>query len=223
MVSIVGRMKSHEKPARQTGPVMSQWCPPSAHKEIDMRIIAGFHRSRKLLAPEDDKTTRPITDRAKQALFDKIWALGAMEGVVLDVFAGTGSMGLEALSRGCEYCTFIERDRTARKLLDQNIKALKYENQTNVLGVDALSPTWLGLIKQGPIDLVFMDPPYPMTQDPDDLARLLKIVQEIRNRVSPGGVLMLRTSDKVEPPKLEGWSDHIPHDVGRMVMNLYIK
>lgn len=188
-----------------------------------MRIIAGFHRSRKLLAPEGYETTRPITDRAKQRLFDRLWSLGALEGVVLDIFAGTGSLGLEALSRGCTYCTFIERDRGARTLLEQNIQALKYEQQTTVMNVDAMSTAWLGLLRQGPLDLVFMDPPYPMTEDPQQFERLKAVAQALRDRITPGGVLMLRTSERVEPPALEGWHDHEPREVGSMVLNLYIK
>ncbi len=188
-----------------------------------MRIIAGVHRSRKLLAPEGYETTRPITDRAKQTLFDKLWSMGALEGVVFDVFAGTGSMGLEALSRGCAHCTFVERDKKSRSLLEQNIKALKLENESTVLGVDALSGAWMGLAKQGPVDLVFLDPPYPMTEDAQEMERVTKLAQEFCPRMVPGGVLVLRTSDKVEPPKLEGWSDLIPREVGSMVINLYVK
>jgi 16S rRNA (guanine966-N2)-methyltransferase len=188
-----------------------------------MRIIAGEHRSRKLLAPEGYETTRPITDRAKQTLFDKLWSLGALEGVVFDVFAGTGSMGLEALSRGCDHCTFVERDKKSRALLEQNVKALKLEEKSTVLGVDALSGAWMGLAKQGPVDLVFLDPPYPMTEDAEELGRIVKLADEFSKRVVPGGVLVLRTSDKVETPKLEGWSEVIPREVGSMIINLYVK
>ena len=72
-----------------------------------MRIIAGTHRGRTLLGPEGDDVTRPITDRVKENLFNRLHSLGVIGyGRVLDVFAGTGSMGLEALSRGATHCTF---------------------------------------------------------------------------------------------------------------------
>ncbi|HEX2971347.1 MAG TPA: RsmD family RNA methyltransferase, partial [Tepidisphaeraceae bacterium] len=88
-----------------------------------MRIIAGEFRGRKLLSPEGD-TTRPITDRVKQSLFDILTPL-LPEAVVYDCFSGTGSMGLEALSRGAAQATFFEADRSALARLRQNIDALK--------------------------------------------------------------------------------------------------
>ncbi|MHC4996742.1 MAG: RsmD family RNA methyltransferase, partial [Planctomycetota bacterium] len=79
-----------------------------------MRIIAGDHRGRRLLGPEGKNTTRPITDRVKVSLFDRLAAAGRIEGaVVLDLFSGTGSMGLECLSRGARHVTFVDRDRVA--------------------------------------------------------------------------------------------------------------
>ena len=80
-----------------------------------MRIIGGIHRSRHLHPPRDIHTTRPITDRVKVALFDRLWDAGLLEGgSVLDIFSGTGSLGLEALSRGMDHCIFIERDKYSR-------------------------------------------------------------------------------------------------------------
>src|SRR5438094_5779339 len=88
----------------------------------DMRIIAGEFRGRRLLAPESD-TTRPITDRVKQSLFDIL--APRMEGAtVLDLFAGTGSMGLESLSRGAAAAWFFEADRPALARLRRNIEML---------------------------------------------------------------------------------------------------
>ena len=83
-----------------------------------MRIIAGMHRGRKLLAPEGD-VTRPITDRVKQSLFDILSPMRE-EAVVYDCFAGTGSMGLECLSRGAAAVTFFEADRSALSRLKKN-------------------------------------------------------------------------------------------------------
>ena len=90
-----------------------------------MRIIAGTHRGRTLLAPADAETTRPITDRVKENLFNRLHSLGVLGyGRVLDVFCGTGSMGLEALSRGADHCTFVDRDRDAIDRLQQNLDTL---------------------------------------------------------------------------------------------------
>src|SRR5438128_7395816 len=102
-----------------------------------MRIIAGEFRSRKLLAPAID-ATRPITDRVKQSLFDILSPL--IEGArVYDCFAGTGSMGLECLSRGAEQVTFFEADRSAVKLLKQNIDTLGVTDRAAVIPSDLFS------------------------------------------------------------------------------------
>src|SRR5262249_1908217 len=126
-----------------------------------MRIVAGRHRGRRIAAPPGD-TVRPTSDRAREALFN-ILAHGRFgpapvfeEARVLDVFAGTGAFGLEALSRGARFATFIEKDREAREALAANIKALRQAARTRLLAVDATAPPRA----DGPYDLVFLDPPY---------------------------------------------------------------
>ncbi|HXS42626.1 MAG TPA: 16S rRNA (guanine(966)-N(2))-methyltransferase RsmD [Stellaceae bacterium] len=126
-----------------------------------MRIIAGKHRGRKLLAPED-QSVRPTAERAREALFD-ILAHGRLsegpafaDALVLDAFAGTGAFGLEALSRGARRVTFIEKDRAARALLEQNIAALGEGKQAQVLPGDATRPPRAS----GACSLAFLDPPY---------------------------------------------------------------
>src|SRR3954470_21588918 len=103
-----------------------------------MRIIAGEFRSRRLLAPASD-ATRPITDRAKQSLFD-ILTPYIPDARVYDCFAGTGSMGLECLSRGAAHATFFERDRVGVKLLRENITALDVASRAKVIATDIF--TW---------------------------------------------------------------------------------
>src|SRR2546421_10905270 len=99
-----------------------------------MRIIAGEYRGRRLLAPEG-QATRPITDRAKQSLFDIL--APRIEGtVVYDCFAGTGSMGLECLSRGAAQAIFFERDRSAVGRLRLNVAALKVEARAQIIATE---------------------------------------------------------------------------------------
>ncbi|MBC8378148.1 MAG: RsmD family RNA methyltransferase, partial [Planctomycetes bacterium] len=87
-----------------------------------MRIIAGSKRGMKLLPPKG-KDTRPITDRVKESLFSILWSKGKLEDcVVADLFCGTGSMGLEALSRGAKFCTFIDGSRGVIEILNRNIE-----------------------------------------------------------------------------------------------------
>src|SRR5438105_14038385 len=99
-----------------------------------MRIIAGEYRGRRLLAPEGD-VTRPITDRVKQSLFD-ILAPRIEAATVYDCFAGTGSMGLECLSRAAERAIFFEADHSALARLRRNIEALRVADRTRVVAGD---------------------------------------------------------------------------------------
>ena len=125
-----------------------------------MRIVAGAWRGRALAAPSGD-ATRPTADRVRQALFDRLmhapWAGRAVieDAQVLDVFAGTGALGLEALSRGAAHATFIENGRAALGVLRANIAACRAETRCTVLVADARRPP------AGPAcSLLFLDPPY---------------------------------------------------------------
>ena len=122
-----------------------------------MRFIAGKFRGRKLLPPED-AVTRPVTDRVKQSLFDIL--APQIEGArVYDCFAGTGSMGLESLSRGAAYVTFFEAHRPALQRLKKNIAALGVADRSTLVPGDLFQ--WFAVTK--PLvgaDLVFLDPPY---------------------------------------------------------------
>ena len=125
-----------------------------------MRIVAGVWRGRGLVAPPGT-TTRPTSDRVRQAVFDMLlhapWGgRGAVEGArVLDVFAGTGAMGLEALSRGAADAVFMEADKAALAALRANIVGCRAEAQCRVLAVNAVAPP-----TGQPCGLVFLDPPY---------------------------------------------------------------
>jgi len=126
-----------------------------------MRIVGGKHRGRRIAAPPGD-TVRPTSERAREALFN-ILAHGRFatapvfeDARVLDVFAGTGAFGLEALSRGARFATFIEKDRQARDALAANIKTLGEAGRTRLLAADATAPPRA----DGPYDLIFVDPPY---------------------------------------------------------------
>ncbi len=126
-----------------------------------MRIIAGKHRGRAIAAPAGHEV-RPTSSRAREALFDilahaRFAERELIDGArALDAFAGTGALGLEALSRGAAHVTFMERDRDARKLLADNVAALGEAARASVLAADALHPPRAAT----PCDLVFLDPPY---------------------------------------------------------------
>jgi 16S rRNA (guanine966-N2)-methyltransferase len=125
-----------------------------------MRIVAGAWRGRALVAPHG-ATTRPTADRVRQALFDMLlhakWGgREVLDGAtVLDAFAGTGALGLEALSRGAATATFIECDRAALAALRANIAACRAEARGTVVAADALNPP-----SGAACGVVFLDPPY---------------------------------------------------------------
>lgn len=122
-----------------------------------MRIISGQWRSRPLVAPKGD-TTRPTADRTRETLFSMLTSrLGSFEDLrVLDLFAGSGALGLEALSRGAAHCTFVEQDTLALDALAKNVDKLGARDQSDVRKSSVLS---LGTAIK-PADIVLMDPPY---------------------------------------------------------------
>jgi 16S rRNA (guanine966-N2)-methyltransferase len=116
-------------------------------------------------------TTRPSSDRAREALFSMLTSrLGSFEGLaVLDLFAGTGALGLEALSRGAASCTFVEQDRAALDVLRANIAALGAKADVRAQAVSTLGPA------VRPHDLLMMDPPYAMHAGVPTLERLARL------------------------------------------------
>lgn len=125
-----------------------------------MRIDAGSHRGVKLATPEG-LDTRPTADRARQAVFNILMNSydAVREAKVLDVFAGSGAMGLEALSRGAERASFIEMDRKAAEAIKQNIAACREQSRAQLFINDALKPPRVSA-SWGPAALIFLDPPY---------------------------------------------------------------
>ena len=120
-----------------------------------MRVIAGQWRGRPLVAPKGD-VTRPTADRTREALFSMLTSrLGSFEGLaVADLFAGSGALGIEALSRGAASCLFVEQDGAALDALKANLAKLGTRGDVRSGSVMALGPA------RAPLDLIMMDPPY---------------------------------------------------------------
>ena len=164
-----------------------------------MRIIAGDFRGRNLLPPVGPNT-RPITDRVKQSLFD-ILAPRIDGSIVFDCFAGTGSMGLECLSRGVSHVTFFESDRSALNLLKKNISALKVDDRSRIIATDLFK--WFASNQAGQqADLIFLDPPYRYVYErPPELQQL---AAHLANKMAPGGLILFRhdSADALSLPPL---------------------
>jgi len=153
-----------------------------------MRIIAGELRGRKLLPPVSD-STRPVTDRVKQSVFD-ILAPRIPGAIVYDCFAGTGSMGLECLSRGAAGATFFECERTAAARLRENINALNVRDRSTIVTSDLFK--WFAASDvRGQAHLIFLDPPYRFLRDrAEDLKRLAE--QIAARHLAPEGIVVFR-------------------------------
>lgn len=122
-----------------------------------MRIIAGERRGLKLEAV-DGLTTRPTADRVKEGLFNTIQMDVTPEKTVLDMFAGTGNLGLEALSRGAKHVTFIEKNPKALAVLKKNIEKCRFEKRCSIFAGDVFKI--LPRLQGQRYDLIFVDPPY---------------------------------------------------------------
>ena len=166
-----------------------------------MRIIAGQWRGRPLVAPKGD-TTRPTADRTREALFSMLASrLGSFEDLAAaDLFAGSGALGLEALSRGAASCLFVEQDRAALDALRANIAKLGAKADIRAQSVLALGPA------RAPLDLVMMDPPYGTGAGAAALDKLARL-----GWVGPGSWVSIETArdEKVEVAGFEVDADKV--------------
>ena len=155
-----------------------------------MRIVAGSRKGARIFAPRG-RDTRPTGDRAREAAFNLIGPVDGMR--VLDLFAGSGAMGLEALSRGAASATFVERDRTAAETIVRNLDKLALAGAT-VVRDDAARALAAEAAAGRRYDLVLIDPPYRM------LAGLLpKLATYLPTVVQPHGLVVIESDAREEP------------------------
>jgi 16S rRNA (guanine966-N2)-methyltransferase len=178
-----------------------------------VRIVAGAWRGRALVAPRN-AATRPTADRVRQALFDMLWhapwaGRAALEGAaVLDGFAGTGALGLEALSRGAASAVFLETDKAALAALRQNIAAVRAESACRVLAADATRPP-----PGTPCALLFLDPPYAQNLLPRAAAALAAA-----GWIAPGALLVGELGRAEDLPSLGEILAERAHGAARVVV-----
>ena len=169
-----------------------------------LKIVGGKHRGRSIATPEG-QTTRPTASRAREALFNILmhanWTSDGtsplIEARVLDAFAGSGALGLEALSRGASHATFLDSDPAAIKLIGENIRKLGDAGAAKVIRADATRPP----PSREPCDLVFLDPPYRSGLATPALAALAEA-----GWLKPGAIAtveLANAEDLVTPPRFE--------------------
>ena len=155
-----------------------------------------------MIAPEG-LSTRPTTDKVRQAVFNSLGSMGVLDGAtVADLYAGSGALGIEALSRGAASCTFVERDRAALAALRTNLKTLGIEDRARVAGSDVLAYA-PGITS---VDIALIDPPYTFTHWPDLLA------------VLRADLVVAESGTEVEAP--EGWEQLKVRRHGRTVITM---
>ena len=176
-----------------------------------MRIVGGTYRNRAIVAPKG-RSTRPTTDRTRENMFNVLehadWA-PAIEGArVIDLYAGSGALGLEAMSRGAAFCLFVEMAAEARGAIRDNIDTLQLFGHTRLHRRDATAlgekPSNLG----APFNLVFLDPPYGLGLGEKTLARLIE-----GGWVSDTACAVLEVGAE-EEPETPGWDRQVVKEYG---------
>lgn len=155
---------------------------------MNVRIVAGRFGGRKIDAP-DRRSTHAMSERARNAMFNSLGDV--VKGArVLDAFAGSGSVGIEALSRGAESTVFVEKDRIAAKIIAKNLEILGIEDESKL--IKATVSNWISTSENEQFDLIIADPPY---HDPQ-----FSTVHKLFGLLKPGGTMVLSHSGKGEVP-----------------------
>lgn len=164
-----------------------------------LRIIAGEFRSRQLLAPHDDTISRPYGGRIKESIFNLL--RGWFDGTtVIDLFAGVGTMGLEAVSRGAARVLMVERNRDVFDVLKQNIETLNCGDRATAINADALGPLALQKAPK-PVDIIFVDPPYDLMENEVTRRKVIEQIGRIRPLMADKGFVILRSP--IGPPEID--------------------
>lgn len=158
---------------------------------MNIRVIAGTYGGRTLVCPDNNRT-HPMSERARNALFNSI-SHEIQDARVLDAFAGTGALGIEAISRGAQHATFVEKDRIAQKCIVENITSLSIPN-TKVIKTTVSN--WITTSETQHFDIIFADPPYHDLQ--------LSTVKRLQSLLKPDGLMVLSHTGSGEVPKETG-------------------
>lgn len=177
-----------------------------------LQIISGNYRSRRLQTPADSSTTRPYAHRVKESVFNIL--RGRIEdGQILDLFAGVGTMGLEAASRGASQVLMVEQDRGIYQLLKSNVEELGCGDEVETLCGDALGSVSI-LRSPRPLDVVFVDPPFKMMQEEPTRKRVLAQIERVAPLLADDGFVVLRSPGGTTPDELR-----VPGLIGPEVRN----
>jgi 16S rRNA (guanine966-N2)-methyltransferase len=182
-----------------------------------MRIITGIAKGRKIIAPEG-MDTRPTSDRVKESVFNII-SKKIYGARVLDVFSGTGNLGLEAISRGADWCTFVEKNKITYKILLQNINNLGFKEKCDTYNRDAFDVLEMLGKNSGKYDIIFLDPPYS-----NGLVEKAIIEINAKGFMSDEGIIMSEYDENdVIPENLNGIKIYRTEKYGRTKISFWAK
>ncbi|MEX1217948.1 MAG: 16S rRNA (guanine(966)-N(2))-methyltransferase RsmD [Acidimicrobiales bacterium] len=183
-----------------------------------MRVVAGEARGRRLVAPEG-KETRPTLDRVREAMFNSLVSIDAIDGAtVLDLYAGSGALGIEALSRGAASCVFVDHGSDARRAITINLETTGFVDQSTVVPLDAV--TWLRqatvtlAAESSRFDLVLIDPPYAAED------QLWSEVLALVAGIAAGGVVVTESERTITVP--EGWDTRKEKRYGGTIVSVLL-
>jgi len=178
-----------------------------------IRIIAGEWRGRKLITPEGEETTRPTSERTRETLFSMLTSrVGSFEDLrVADLFAGSGALGLEALSRGAAHCLLVEMAPPAIRAIRSNIANLHAQARTDVRAASVMT---LAATKQ-PVDVLFLDPPYNTGAGAVAIDKLRRL-----GWIGEGTWVALETA-ATETPRIKGFAVDTERKVGKAKITLF--
>ncbi|MBQ7740715.1 MAG: 16S rRNA (guanine(966)-N(2))-methyltransferase RsmD [Eubacterium sp.] len=177
-----------------------------------MRVITGTARGRNLITLRGEEITRPTSQSTKEALFSSIQF--ELEGKqVLDLFAGCGQLGIEALSRGARFCTFVENNKSAYEIVQQNIKHCEMQDVSSLVLCDAVS----FLSRNGSYDIALLDPPY-------NKGLIIDCLSKLTPKMNEGGVIICETARKEElPERVNDWTIAKQKNYGKSKLTYYRK
>jgi 16S rRNA (guanine966-N2)-methyltransferase len=170
-------------------------------------VIAGTHRGRRIAAPKGDET-RPTSDRVRENAFNLIGPVDDAD--VLDLFAGSGAMGIEALSRGASTATFVEKDRDACRVINANLDSLDFRG--TVLQQDALR---FVTRERRTYDLIVCDPPYGYDH--------AKVTPHLARLLNDDGLLVYESAGREDPPEVPGLEQRTSRKYGSARLTLFDK
>lgn len=177
-----------------------------------MKVITGSLRGRRLETLGGEDVTRPTSQSTKEALFSAI-QFELEDRKVLDLFAGSGQLGIEAVSRGARHCTFVESNKNAYAVVEQNIKKCKIEDKCTLVFSQASS----FLMNKNNFDIAFVDPPYHKGLIEECLPKLV-------NMMNDGGVIICESAkDEELPQSVDGWSIDRVRNYGKTKLSYYRK